>query len=122
MPILYRRIAPEYCSFYIAGSRNVEVPIGGELRTVRASRDCLNVSCLYAQNGDTAVFLGRAVDVERPEKPIYDGMLNTQSSLVIIFDANMPEIMSMQVTTVETRVRIWVNRLLEPDKIQIGLG
>lgn len=122
MTVLYRRIAPEYCSFYVAGSTNVDVPIGGEPRTVRASRDCLNVSCLNAQDGDTAIFLGWAVEFQRSEKPIYDGMLNTQSGMVVLFDANMPEILTMAVSTSETRVRIWVNRPDEPDRIKIGLG
>ncbi|AWC21897.1 hypothetical protein CO731_01351 [Aminobacter sp. MSH1] len=122
MTVLDRRIAPEYASFYIAGSRKVEVPIGGEPRTVRASRDCINMSCLNSQDGDTVVFLGWADDLGRLEKPIHDGVLNTNSGVVIVFDANMPEILSMAVPTPETRVRIWANRLLEPDRIQIGLG
>lgn len=122
MTILSRRIAPEYAGFYIAGTRSVEVPIGGEPRTVRASEDCINMGCLNAQDGDTVVFLGLAAELVRSDKPIYDGLLNTQSGLVLLFDSNMPEILSMAVPTFETRVRIWVNRLLEPDRVQIGLG
>ncbi|PWK63575.1 hypothetical protein C8K44_12469 [Aminobacter sp. AP02] len=122
MTILDRRIAPEYASFYIAGSRRVEVPIGGEPRTVRASRDCINMGCLNGQDGDTLVFLGWATELAKSEKPMYDGVLNTRSGIVLVFDANMPEILSMTVSTTETRVRIWANRLLEPDNIQIGLG
>ncbi|CAI2932665.1 conserved protein of unknown function [Aminobacter niigataensis] len=122
MAVLVRRISPEYASFYIAGSRRVEVPIGGELRTVRASRDCINMGCLHAQEGDTLVFLGWATDLARSGKPTYDGLLNTPSGLVLLFDANMPEILSMAVPTPETRVRIWANRWLEPDRVHIGLG
>lgn len=122
MTVLDRRIAPEYASFYIAGSRKVEVPIGGEPTTVRASKDCINMGCLNAQDGDTLVFLGWATELARSDKPIYDGLLNTQGGLVLLLDANMPEILSMTVPTPETRVRIWANRLLEPDKVHIGLG
>lgn len=122
MAILARRIAPEYASFYIAGSRKVAVPIGGEPRTVRASGDCINMGCLNAQDGDTSVFLAWAAELARSNEPNYDGLLNTQSGLVLLFDVNMPEILSMAVPTSETRVRIWANRLLEPDRIHIGLG
>lgn len=122
MTILNRRIAPEYAGFYIAGSRKVEVPIGGEPRTVRASKDCINMGCLNAQDGDTFVFLGWANEIAKSDEPIYDGLLNTRSGLVLLFDANMPEILSMTVPNPTTRVRIWANRLLEPDRIHIGLG
>jgi hypothetical protein len=122
MAVLDRRIAPEYASFYIAGSRRVEVPIGGEPRTVRASRDCINMGCLNAQDGDTLVFLGWATEFARFDKPIFDGLLNTRSGVVLLFDVNMPEILSMAVPAPETRIRIWANRLQEPDRIHIGLG
>lgn len=121
MAILARRIAPEYASFYIAGSRKVEVPVGGEPRLVRASWNCINMGCLNAQDGETSVVLAWSADLARSDKPIYDGLLNTWSGLVLLFDANMPEILSMAVPTSETRIRIWANRLLEPDMVHIGL-
>ncbi|MGE0500896.1 MAG: hypothetical protein AB7I79_04460 [Rhizobiaceae bacterium] len=117
-----RVIAPEYLSFYIAGSEDVDIPLDHELRGVIATRDCINVRCLYYYDGDTTVTLGSFEEVAKSEPPKFDGMLNTPARVVLLFDANMPEIMRADVAGDETRVRIWTNHPTEPDDIVIALG
>lgn len=122
MTINKRTIACEYSSFYVAGSRDVDIPIGGELRGIRPSVECINVSCLIFQSGDITVSLASADEAHSLAEPAYDGMLATPRGVVLLFDANMPEILSMSVPGREVRVRIWTNHPLEPDEIEIVVG
>lgn len=122
MTIHRRTIACEYSSFYVAGSRDVDIPIGGELRGIRSSAECINVSCLIFQNGDITVSLADADEAHSLAKPAYDGMLATPAGVVLLFDVNMPEILSITVPGRETRVRILTNHSTEPDEIEIVVG
>jgi hypothetical protein len=54
--------------------------------------------------------------------PKFDGFLDTPQYRVVLSDANMPEILSMEVPGVRTRVRIWTNHPTEPDDVVIALG
>lgn len=122
MTVQTRTFAPEYLSFYVAGSRNVEIPLDHDRRGIVATRDCINVGCLYWNDGDTNVTIGLSENISLPNLPTFDKILNTPDRIVILFDANMPEIMKAEVESTETRVRIWTNHPTEPDEIVIALG
>lgn len=96
--------------------------MGGEPRGIRASDECINVSCLIFQDGETSVSLGTADEPYSRVEPAYDGMLATPDKIVLLFDANMPEILSMGVPTRMTRVRVWTNHPTEPDKVDVVVG
>jgi hypothetical protein len=116
------QISPEYSSFYVAGSREVKVPFGVENKPFVISPECINVSCLMWQDGDTTVSLGWASELDLKKPPSFDGMLSTPFGVVILFDVNTPEIMSMAVPDKETRIRIWTNHPSEPDEVIVALG
>ncbi|PWK63574.1 hypothetical protein [Aminobacter sp. AP02] len=122
MTLHRRTVACEYSSFYVAGSRDVNIPIGGELRGIRSSAECINVSCLIFQSGDVNVSLADAGEAHSLAEPVFDGMLATPEGVVLLFDANMPEICSMKVPGRQTRVRVWTNHPTEPDEIEIVVG
>jgi hypothetical protein len=116
-------IAPEYNSFYVAGSLDVDVPIEYGNLGVFGTNDCLVVGCLYWNDGDTRMTLGRSDEIPAQSMPLrFDGSLNTPEKRILLFDVNMPEILSMEVAGRETRVRIWTNHASEPDKIVIAAG
>lgn len=54
--------------------------------------------------------------------PGFDGVLDTPDYRFDLFDANMPEILSMEAPGARTRVRIWMNRPLCPDDAIVALG
>lgn len=113
----------DYCSFYIAGMDEVRVPLDHDLRGVVASDDCINVSALPWNEGETTITLGRFEELPpQAASPGFDGVLNTPEYRVELFDANMPEILSMEVPGTRTRVRIWMNRPLCPDEVIVALG
>ncbi len=115
-------VAPEYNSFYVAGSLDVDVPIKWGAVGVFGTEECLVVPCLYWNDGDTMITLGHSVDISVQTMPrLFDGLLKTPQRRVLLFDVHMPEIMSMTVAGEETRIRIWANHISEPDKITIGV-
>lgn len=116
-------VAPEYLSFYIAGVDDIRVPLDHDRRGIVASDQCINVGCLYWNEGDTTITVGPFEELTVPAKPPkFDGMLDTPEYRVVLSDANMPEILSMEVLGLRTRIRIWTNHPTEPDNVIIGLG
>ncbi|MEX0954664.1 MAG: hypothetical protein WDZ83_05570 [Rhizobiaceae bacterium] len=115
-----RVIAPEYCGIYLTGLEDVDIPLNVDGKGIGATRDCLNIGCLYWNDGDTTVTMGPVDEVALPEEAAFDGTLNTPEGTLLLFDANMPEIMSAAVGSKETRVRVWTNHRTEPDHIVIG--
>jgi hypothetical protein len=116
-------VAPEYLSFYIAGVDDITVPLDHDGIGIVASGQCINVSCLYWNEGDTTITLGPFEELPtRAERPRFDGSLDTPEYRVVLSDANMPEILSMEVPGTKTRVRIWMNRPQYPDDVVIALG
>lgn len=115
-------VAPEYCSFYIAGVRNVSIPFDADGNGLAATQTCINVGCLYWNDGDTTIVLGPIDEVARPGAPSFDGILETPDRVILLFDANLPDIMHAAVPDRRTRVRIWKNHKTEPDEVVIGFG
>lgn len=116
-------VAPEYLSFYVAGSLDVDVPVEYGADGVFGTNECLVVTCLYWNEGDTRITLGPVEELPgQPGPPCFDGLLQTPQSRVLLFDVNMPEILSTDVPGTQTRIRIWTNHPTEPDDVVIGLG
>lgn len=123
MTIKEIEVAPEYVSFYIAGKVGVRVPLDHDLAGVVATDECINVGCRYWNEGDTRITLGPFEELPpRLASPRFDGVLKTPEHRVLLFDANMPEILSMEVSQRQTRVRIWTNHYNQPDDVIIALG
>ena len=78
---------------------------------------------LYWNEGDTTITLGPFEELAPQAKPPkFDGVLETPEHRLDVFDANFPEILSMEVPGLRTRVRIWTNHPTEPDDVVIALG
>ena len=121
MTVERRIIAPRYNSVYLAGWEDVIVPLDLDYGRIAASPVCVNIPCLYWNDGDTTVSLGPSSKVDPGRNPDFEGYLRTPDRSVRLFDANDPDIMHMSVASTRTRVRIWTNHPNEPDDIQIGL-
>jgi hypothetical protein len=116
-------VAPEYVSFYVAGSRDVDIPIEYGAAGVFGNSECPVVTCLYWNEGDTKITLGDFEGIATPRMPLrFDGILEVPSHRVVLFDVHMPEIVAADVPGSRTRVRIWTNHPTEPDDVVIALG
>ncbi|MBW9063183.1 hypothetical protein JNB71_07620 [Rhizobium herbae] len=120
--VQYLSIAPEYLSFYVAGRRNVDIPLHMDRKGVLSSDDCINIPALYWNDGDTNVTLGPASEVTGTRAPDFDGILNTPNNEPILFDAIEPEFAIAQVPSAKTRIRIWIDHPTEPENVVIAWG
>lgn len=116
-------VAPEYLSFYIAGVHKITVPLDHDRVGIVATEQCINVGCLYWNEGNTTITLGPFEELQ-PQKtpPKFDRMLDTPEYRVVISDAITPEMLTAVVPSIRTRVRIWTNHKTEPDDVIIALG
>jgi hypothetical protein len=113
-------VAPEYLSFYMSGSWDVDVPV---VYGAQGTDDCLVITCQYWNDGDTTITMGPCEELPVHSMPlVFDGMLSTPTRSVLLHDVYMPEILRMDVHDTRTRVRIWSNHENQPDVVVIGLG
>lgn len=122
MPVQRLSIAPEYVSFYVAGRRNVAIPMPRGRKGVHSSKDCIFIPALYWYDGDTHVAFGPLSKVKEARKPDFDGVLNTPNKELILFDANEPQYAVAQVPSTKTGIRVWIDHPTEPENVTIGLG
>lgn len=122
MSPLRRVVRLEYNSFYIAGLRDVDVPAGVSGAAFATNRQCINVGCRMWHDAEIEITLGLHGTVERSGQPRLDWSIATPDRQVLLFDANHPELMSLPVKTGNTRIRIWTNHHIEPDKVIVVAG
>lgn len=115
-------ITPEYLSIYVAGRRNVKIPLHMDRQGTFASSDCINVPAYYWSDGDTNVTFGPISEITGIRKPDFDGILNTPNNELILFDAIEPEFASAHVPSTKTRVRVWIDHPIEPENVVIAWG
>lgn len=115
-------IAPEYLSIYVAGRRNIKIPVHMDRKGIFSSPDCINVPALYWNDGDTSVTFGPILEITETRKPDFDSILNTPNNELILFDAIEPEFASAHVPSQKTRIRIWIDHPSEPENVTIAWG
>jgi hypothetical protein len=119
--VLTKKVAPPYSLIFIADPYGGMAPECSPPAPYWATSTCIAVGCM-SQIGDTEVTLGMTREVDPGGRPIFDDFLETPNRKVNVETAEWELILQTDVPTVSTRVRIWTNELVEPDKIVIGLG
>ncbi len=116
-------VAPEYLSFYMSGSLDVDVPVEYGADGVFGTMECLVITCQYWNDGDTTITMGPFDELPEHSNPlVFDGMLSTPELRVVLHDVYIPDILAMDVPDTRTRIRIWSNHENQPDVVVIGLG
>lgn len=120
MTVETRLIAPEYLSIYIAGRAGVDVPLETDRLGIFASQKCVNVPAYDWNRGDTNVTFGPFSEINNPNKPAFDGVVDTPSKRLVVYGALEPEYFSTPVPSTKTRIRIWMNDPIEPTNVVIA--
>jgi hypothetical protein len=66
--------------------------------------------------------LGPATELNPGEPPAFDGMVDTPNRAVVVSTVQRETVLETRVPDTRTRVRIWVDEPVEPDKVIVGLG
>ena len=115
------RIAPDNSLLFISDAEIADGPEFVHGVPILSTSSCIQVGCLMCQDGETDVTLGPAGEVNPGGPPAFDSELDTPNRRVTISNIYREVALSEPVRNTRTRVRIWVNRLREPDRIIVGL-
>lgn len=99
------------------------IPLDLELTGLIANKNCINVSALPWNEGETSITFGWFDELPpQAAEPRFDGLLNTPNNYVDVFDANNPRIFTLDVPGKRTRVRVWMNRRFQRDDVIVAVG
>jgi hypothetical protein len=115
------RIAPDNSLLFITDAQIGDVPEFVPGIPILSTSSCIQVTCLMWQEGETDVTLGPAAEVDPGGPPAFDSQMDTPNRRVIICNVYREVALSEAVRNTHTRVRIWLNRLREPDRVIVGL-
>lgn len=88
---------------------------------ITATASCVAVCCLAEMDGETEITLGPIEEVSLNEPPAFDGRLETPDHNVVVTTSEWTRLLQINVTSGNTHLKIWTNRVREPDKIIIGV-
>lgn len=117
-----RRIAPPNSLLFIEDISGGEVPRPVRGAQILSTPSCVSVACVAFMDGETEVVLGSASEVDPGGFPAFDGTIATPSRKVVVTTVEEEIVLETPVPDVTTRVRIWTNRMREPDRVKIGVG
>jgi len=85
-----------------------------------ATSSCIAVGCIVQE--ETEITVGPVGEISPDGEPALDQMLETKRKRLSIWTLHNDKVLEVSVPSTSTRVRIWGNRLREPDKVLIALG
>ena len=115
-------IAPPNALLFISDGSGGTTPEFVADRSVLSTDTVISVRCLPDMDGDTRVTLGPATEVGLAMPPVFDGTIKTPTKGVLVSTVEHEEILATAVPSVETRIRIWTSRSVDPDNIVIAWG
>ena len=112
-------IAPPNSIIFISDpTQRVEIPSDVGSNLVAATPSCVSIGTLAEMDGVTKIQLGRdAPDIEAGL--VFDGDLQTPGYKVAVSDIHAVSILTMDVPSATTRLKVWANDSMEPDLIVV---
>ena len=117
-----KRISPPYLQFFISDSTLPDNPIQGETIKIISNGQCLSVPCAYWDEAETELIVGSPEEVGEPQAPQFDTTIPTLSGSLAFTDAELNELLVYPTSTNETRIRIWTDGLLLPERVVVAVG
>jgi hypothetical protein len=116
------RISPPNSLLFVSDPAGGTVPEFTPGKLILSTESCVSIGCHSEQDGATEVTLGKAQEVDPGSTPAFDDEMETPSRAIAIMTVEREKVLEASVPAIRTRVRIWVNHPIEPDKVIIGLG
>lgn len=91
-------------------------------RLILSTPSCISIGCLAFVDGKTTLTLAPSTELDLKLPPAFTGFLKTPNRGVRVSTVEHPSLLRLTTGTVSSKVRIWVNRPIEPDRIIIGIG
>jgi len=88
---------------------------------IHSTPSCISFACFPEIDGPTEISIGPSAAIELGPLPVFDGLLETPSRVVIISGVEIPRVLSVDVPRAVTKARIWYSHLKWPEKVMIAL-
>jgi hypothetical protein len=115
------RISPPNSIVFICdpSSREVDVPeyVTGQL--IAATQSCISVGTLAEMDGETEISLSDVPSSAELGELVFDGMVRTPGRVVAVCNARDETLLSLPVSSVAVRVKVFANDRSEPDRIVV---
>lgn len=99
-----------------------EIPKSMHGSVIAATDTCVAIGCLAEDDAETTFTLAPLSELDRREKPAFEGMLRTPKHRVVVRTVTGQQLLEVPVQQELTRIKIWVNDASEPDNVVIGVG
>lgn len=120
--IVTKMIAPQYLQFFISDASLPENPIQGENIEIISNGRCLSVPCAYWDEAETELVVGSPDEVAEPREPQFDGTIPTPGGSVVFTEADLTELLVYPAEAAETRIRIWTDGSMLPERVVVAIG
>ena len=120
--MITKMISPYYLQFFISDASLPENPIQGETIKIISNGRCLSVPCAYWGEAETELTVGSPDEVAEPREPQFDGTIPTPGGSVVFTDADLNELLAYPAATAETRIRIWTDGSMLPERVVVAIG
>ncbi len=87
---------------------------------IGATDSCILIACLPEVDGQTQITLGPDHEVDPGSDPAFEGELDTPTRRVQVVTVEWRPLLEAPVSNLTTRIRVWKNHPLFPDRIVIG--
>jgi hypothetical protein len=94
-------------------------PIGEGI--VASTDSCIAVGCTPDMDGETETVLGTMAEVIPGLHLLFEGFLNTPTRRLIFQTSHNETLIEMPTPNQNTRIRVWANHEIQPDKVTIGI-
>jgi hypothetical protein len=95
------------------------VPVWGA--KILSTPSCVSFACFPEQDGPTEITIGPSSEIEPQPLLVFDGYLETPSRVVVISGVEIERVLSVDVASQKTKVKIWYSHPKWPDKITISV-
>ena len=116
------KVAPPNSVVLVSDTASGEIPKSMHDSLISATNSCVAVGCLSEDDGETEFTLGTLSELDRKDKPAFEGMLKTPSHRVAVRSVLGKRLLELPVSQELTRLRIWVNDASEPDNVVVAVG
>jgi hypothetical protein len=107
---------------FIRDSKLEDIPAIDGLSASWATASCVAISCLPDSEGRTVIAIADKMDRFPADHPLVDRPIDTPSRTVVVETVLADAVLSTNVPTSETRLRVWTNGHKATDVVTIALG
>jgi hypothetical protein len=88
---------------------------------IASTKSCVAVGATSDVDGETEITLGNMNDVSPEAHLLFEGQLNTEENRIAVMSPYREVLLEMAAKNKIVSVRIWVNGMIAPDRIVVGI-